>query len=82
LVLFVRGATLGRRRDEGFPNPPEGNPNFFGRNSKENRKEIQGKLEGNPSICLPRIEPFQGLAPTPWRFLCLAASRLKGVTTA
>jgi hypothetical protein len=46
----------------------EGNPNSFGRKSKPDRKEIQGKPEGNPSICLPRIEPFQSLTPTPAAF--------------
>jgi hypothetical protein len=44
---------------EGRRQRVEGNPNFSGRKSKLFRKEIQGKPEGNPSICLPVIEPFQ-----------------------
>jgi hypothetical protein len=51
-----------------FPNPPEENPNSFGRKSKPGRKEIQENPEGNPSVCLPRIATYQGLTPTPTTF--------------
>jgi hypothetical protein len=37
-------------------------PAWLGRFSKSNRKEIQAKPEGNPSILLPRIERFQRVA--------------------
>jgi hypothetical protein len=42
----------------------EGNPNRIGRKSKENGKEIQI----NSFHFFGRIEPFQGLTPTPAGF--------------
>jgi hypothetical protein len=51
---------------------PEGNPRFFGRKSKEKRKEIQIKS----FHFLRRIEPFQRLTSTPAAFFVRAASAL------
>jgi hypothetical protein len=50
---------LVRTRSEFRRQRVEGNPNLPGTKSKLFRKEIQGKPEGNSSICLPLIEPFQ-----------------------
>jgi hypothetical protein len=58
-----------------FPNPSEGNPNFFGRKSKENRKEIQAFVFRGSSL-------FKDLRRPRGVFLCLAASGLKGATAA
>jgi hypothetical protein len=49
------------RRDQGFPNSPEGNPSPGGRKSKAGRKELKGKS----FHFLRRIKPYQGVAPTP-----------------
>jgi hypothetical protein len=79
-MLVPLGPDAGR---DGFPNPPGRKSKFFGTKSKLKRNEIQGKQEGNPSICLPRIEPFQGLAPTPHDIFCFwAASGFKDATAA
>jgi hypothetical protein len=49
-----------------------------GRESKSIRKEIQGKPEGNPSVFLPLIEPFQGLTLAPTAFFLSEAAHSPG----
>ena len=61
---------------EGFPNPPERYPNLSERNPSR-LEQIPNPVERNPNSktfnFLRRIEPYQGVTPTPRHFAPLPA---------